>query len=78
MLLTRQRHSLEIANWVQASQTITTYLPSARLVTPGQGVTLYPGCDKTHDATGCGKYTNWLNFQGEPHFTGTAAAAQQV
>jgi uncharacterized phage protein (TIGR02218 family) len=70
--------STEIANWVQASHTITTYLPSARLVTPGQGVTLWPGCDKTMSATGCGKYSNWLNFQGEPHFTGVAAAAQQV
>jgi hypothetical protein len=47
-------------------------------VTPGQGVTLWPGCDKTMGATGCGKYNNWQNFQGEPHFTGTAAAAQQV
>jgi uncharacterized phage protein (TIGR02218 family) len=70
--------SLEIANWVQSSSTITTYLPSARLVRAGQGVTLWPGCDKTMSATGCGKYNNWLNFQGEPHFTGTAAAAQQV
>jgi uncharacterized phage protein (TIGR02218 family) len=70
--------SLEIANWMQSSATITTYLPSARLVRAGQGVTLWPGCDKTMGATGCGKYNNWLNFQGEPHFTGTAAAAQQV
>ena len=70
--------SLEIANWVQASHTITTYLPSARLLTVGQGVTLWPGCDKTMTETGCGKYSNWINFIGEPHFTGTAAAAQQV
>jgi hypothetical protein len=42
------------------------------------GLTLYPGCDKTLGATGCGKFSNHLNFQGEPHFLGTAAAAQQV
>jgi hypothetical protein len=29
-------------------------------------------------ATGCAKFSNQLNFQGEPHFLGTAAAAQQV
>lgn len=78
VLLLDSGTSLEIANWVQASHTITTYLPSARLVTPGQGVTLWPGCDKTMGNTGCGKYSNWLNYQAEPHFTGTAAAAQQV
>jgi uncharacterized phage protein (TIGR02218 family) len=79
VLLLDSGTSMEIANWVQASHTITTYLPSARLVTPGQGVTLWPGCDKTIDSpNGCTKYSNWLNFQGEPHFTGTAAAAQQV
>lgn len=77
VLLLDSGTSLEIANWVQASHTITTYLPSARLVTPGQGVTLWPGCDKTLKMCS-GRYNNALNFQGEPHFTGTAAAAQQV
>lgn len=70
--------ALEIANWVQSTQTITTYLPSFRLLTAGASLTLYPGCDKTLTATGCLKYNNALNFQAEPHFTGTAAAAQQV
>jgi uncharacterized phage protein (TIGR02218 family) len=79
VLLLDSGTSLEIANWVQATSTITTYMPSARLITSGQGITLWPGCDKTMSAdTGCGKYNNYLNFQGEPHFTGTAAAAQQV
>jgi uncharacterized phage protein (TIGR02218 family) len=67
-----------MSNWVQSTQTISTYLPVNRLVTLGQGLTLYPGCDKTLGITGCGKFSNQLNFQGEPHFLGTAAAAQQV
>lgn len=78
VLLLDSGTSLEIANWVTSTQTITTYLPSARLITAGQHFTMWPGCDKTMTITGCGKFNNYLNFQGEPHFTGTAAAAQQV
>ena len=69
---------LELANWTQATQTLTSYMPSWRLLTVGDSITLYPGCDKTLTATGCAKFNNQLNFQGEPHFLGTAAAAQQV
>jgi uncharacterized phage protein (TIGR02218 family) len=70
--------SLQAANWTQSTQTVTTYLPSFRLLTIGGSLTMYPGCDKTMTATGCAKFNNQINFQGEPHFTGTAAAAQQV
>jgi uncharacterized phage protein (TIGR02218 family) len=70
--------SFEIANWTQSTQTVTAYLPCSRLLTAGDSITLYPGCDKTLSATGCAKFSNQLNFQGEPHFLGTAAAAQQV
>lgn len=70
--------ALQAANWVQSTQTVTTYLPSFRLLTVGGSLTMYPGCDKTMTATGCQKFSNAINFQGEPHFTGTAAAAQQV
>jgi len=68
----------EIANWTQSTQTINTYLPINRILSAGLALTLYPGCDKTLGPNGCQKYSNQLNFQGEPHFTGTAAAAQQV
>ncbi len=70
--------AFEVANWDQSTQTITTYLPCDRILAVGVSVTLYPGCDKTLGATGCAKFSNQLNFQGEPHFLGTAAAAQQV
>lgn len=70
--------SFEIANWVQSTQTITTYLPCNRILVTGLGLTLYPGCDKTMGAGGCPKFANQLNFQGEPHFLGAAAASQQV
>jgi uncharacterized phage protein (TIGR02218 family) len=67
-----------IANWVQSTQTITTYLPCSQILSDGDSITLYPGCDKTMGPNGCSKFSNQLNFQGEPHFFGTAAAAVQV
>lgn len=70
--------SFVMAKWVNSTQAITTYLPCDRILSVGQSITLYPGCDKTLGATGCAKFSNQLNFQGEPHFLGTAAAAQQV
>lgn len=70
--------AFELGNWVQSSQKLTAYSPCDRILAPGMGLTIYPGCDKTLGATGCAKFSNQLNFQGEPHFLGTAAAAQQV
>lgn len=69
--------AFEIANWSLSSMKVTTYLPSQRLIASGMPLTLYPGCDKTL-AMCSGRYNNALNFIGEPHFLGTAAAAQQV
>jgi uncharacterized phage protein (TIGR02218 family) len=71
-------NGFEIGNWVQSTQTITCYVPINLVLSAGDSITLYPGCDKTLGATGCAKFANQLNFQGEPHFLGTAAAAQQV
>ncbi|WP_439399092.1 baseplate hub protein [Bradyrhizobium sp. PMVTL-01] len=71
--------AFEIASWVKSTQTIKTYLPRQRLLTVGMGLTLYPGCNKVLESpNGCAKFSNQLNFVGEPHFLGTAAAAQQV
>ncbi len=70
--------SFEISNWVNSTQTIMSYEPCNRKLSAGTSLTLYPGCDKTMGAGGCPKFSNQLSFQGEPHFLGTAAAAQQV
>lgn len=78
VLITADGVAMEIAKWTESTQTIMTYLPCEKLVSEGLGLTLYPGCDKTMSATGCGKFSNWINFVGEPHWLGTAAAAQQV
>lgn len=71
--------SFEVANWVQSTQRLTSYLVSDRIVEAGTTLTLYPGCNKTlTGANGCAAFGRQLSFQGEPHFQGTAAAAQQV
>ena len=59
-----------IANWTLSTLQITTYQPVclARL-TAGEGITLYPGCDKT-GATCRVKFNNKINFQAEDHFLG--------
>jgi len=67
----------EIASWTQSTQYITTYLPINRIISDGMALTLYPGCNKIVDSDGgCARYHG--RFQGEPHFLGTAAAAQRV
>ena len=78
MVLASGSSFAEMANWVQSSQTVTSYLPSQRLLSVGENLVMYPGCDKTLGANGCAKFFNQLSFQGEPHYLGTAAAAQQV
>ncbi len=70
--------AFQISNWVQSTQTLTAYLPCSRIIQVGDVLTIYPGCDKTLGANGCAKFGRQLSFQGEPHFLGTAAAAQQI
>lgn len=65
-----------IANWTLSTLRLTTYLPRCHLFTVGDSLTLYPGCDKTI-ATCATKFSNSINFQGEPHFAGVAAASAQ-
>jgi uncharacterized phage protein (TIGR02218 family) len=62
----------EIARWVNSSSRVTLYLPLCRLLIVGETLTLYPGCDKTI-ATCNAKFSNSINFQGEPHFLGVNA-----
>jgi uncharacterized phage protein (TIGR02218 family) len=66
--------SFEIAEWTQSTLTLKTFLPRCALFTVADGVTLYPGCDKTI-ATCKNKYSNNLNFQAEPHWTGLAVTS---
>lgn len=62
----------EIANWTLSTLQLTTYLPICALFSAGDSLTLYPGCDKTK-ATCVSKFSNIINFQGEPHYRGPTA-----
>jgi uncharacterized phage protein (TIGR02218 family) len=64
--------AFEIAN--QTGTSLTSFLPCSRLIAVSMAVTVWPGCDKRigtcHD-----KFSNTLNFQGEPHSIGVHALA---
>ncbi len=78
-LVTASGRKLVVSNWDQPTQTITCYKPCSILIEAGDTITLNKGCDKTlTGSNGCSSVSNQLRFIGEPHFLGTAAAAQQV
>lgn len=62
--------NFEISDWTQSTTRLKLYLPlCVSRFTVGEGLTLYPGCDKT--GTTCkDKFNNRINFQGEDHFLG--------
>lgn len=59
-----------VANWIQSSRKLTTYQPvCVSRLTEGEAITLYAGYDKTV-AQARDKFSDIINFQGEPHFLG--------
>lgn len=62
----------EISGWTQSTLRVKTFLPVCvpRRLIVGEDITLWPGCDKTTGPNGCPKFSNIINFQGEPHFLG--------
>jgi hypothetical protein len=65
----------EVGAWIQSTNRVTTYLPIGELVAVNDWLEIYPGCNFTLATGGCPKFSNELNFQGEPHFLGARAAA---
>jgi uncharacterized phage protein (TIGR02218 family) len=62
----------EIKSWVESGGLLEIFIPMPFEITPGTKVKIYPGCDKRH--TTCRtKFTNILNFRGEPFVPGTDA-----
>lgn len=59
-----------IANWVQSTQTVTTYQKVCLTrLSVSEAITLYAGYDRTADQAR-DKFNNKINFQGEDHFLG--------
>lgn len=63
----------EIRSWVSVANRLTLYLPPGLPMTPGDGFSLTPGCDKRH-ATCRTRFSNVVNFRGEPFLPGLDAA----
>lgn len=69
---------IEIRDWVQASRTITLFLPASYPIEAGTSVRLYPGCDKRSQTCrlkfqfGENQFSNGniRNFRGEPFVPG--------
>lgn len=67
--LTESGKRFVVADWQQSTAMITAFLPCNRMLFVGEGLTLWPGCDK-RIATCRDKFSNTINFQGEPHSLG--------
>jgi uncharacterized phage protein (TIGR02218 family) len=61
--------SMEVKAWIQATATVTLFLPLPAPIQVGDTLTLYPGCRKT-TADCRNKFSNIVNFRGEPFVPG--------
>ncbi len=59
----------EVRSWVQATATLTLFLPQPFAIQLGDAFRVWPGCDKRL-ATCTGRFGNVLNFRGEPYLPG--------
>jgi uncharacterized phage protein (TIGR02218 family) len=66
---------IEIRSWNSGTSTATCFVQPALAFQPGDTVSIVAGCDFTTGASGCGKYSNILNFRGEPFVPGQDAVA---
>lgn len=61
--------TIEVRDWVNSTSSVTLFLTAPYDVQVGDLVRIYPGCDK-RDATCSGRFSNILNFRGEPFVPG--------
>lgn len=64
--------AIEISDWVQATGTLTLFLPMGYAVVPGDAFRIHPGCDKRLETCRT-RFDNVLNFRGEPYVPGQDA-----
>ena len=55
-----------------AAGVFTLFLPMPSEIATGDGYSIQLGCDKTF-STCCARFSNGVNFRGEPHVPGTDA-----
>jgi uncharacterized phage protein (TIGR02218 family) len=65
----------EIKDWTNGTQVLRLYVPLIGLEV-GDLINIVPGCSyDIVDETGCPRWANILNYQGEPHVPGQEAAS---
>ena len=64
--------SIEVKGWIQGSGRIELFLPLGYAISSGDAFRVHPGCDKRLD-TCIDRFTNVLNFRGEPYVPGQDA-----
>ena len=66
---------VEVRSWDNGTSTATCFVQPSLAFQIGDTVEIIAGCDYTTGAAGCGKYSNILNFRGEPFVPGQDAVA---
>ncbi len=62
----------EVVGWNQSSLTLSLFAPPPYAPSPAETLHVQPGCDRRW-ATCKGRFSNQLNFRGEPLLTGAAS-----
>lgn len=71
--------AFEIGAWTNSSMTVVGYgIPFVDAIAVGDFVEVYPGCDKTTGPNGCLRFSNLINYQGEPFWLGKSASTATV
>lgn len=68
---------MEIKSWDLATKTFTLMLPMTRTITVGDTYTAIPGCLKRFSTDCVTKFSNGVNFRGEPHVPGLDAIVRR-
>lgn len=67
--------AMEVKNWTGATGTVKLFIPMPKDVQAGDTLEIYPGCDKKFP-TCRDKFSNAINFRGEPYVPGVDAILQ--
>jgi uncharacterized phage protein (TIGR02218 family) len=70
--------SMEVKSWNGATKTFTLALPMVGTVASGNAYSVYPGCKKRLVTDCKTKFSNVVNFRGEPYVPGEEAQWQRV
>ena len=70
--------SMELKTYTTGTDTIICYIPMPFDISPGDTLTVYPGCKKRAITDCKDKYNNIVNFRGEPYVPGQDEIVQRA